>query len=62
VTDDGVCMPKGLAPAKAGLGTIIVQALAKQVGATVEVSDADPSTKVSLVHDHKVGGSLPGAI
>ena len=62
VTDDGVGMPQGLAPAKAGLGTSIVQALAKQVGATVEVSSADPGTKVSLVHDHEVGGSLPGAV
>jgi two-component sensor histidine kinase len=62
MTDDGVGMPKVLAPAKAGLGTSIVQAPAKQVGATVEVSDADPGTMVSIVHDHKVGGSLPGAV
>jgi hypothetical protein len=32
-------MPKGAAPVKVGLGTSIVQALAKQVGATVEIAD-----------------------
>ncbi len=53
VADDGVGMPKGAAPAKAGLGTSIVQALANQVEATVEVSDTDPGTKVSIVHEAK---------
>jgi two-component sensor histidine kinase len=51
VTDDGVGMPQGSPPAKAGLGTSIVQALAKQVGAEVEVSDTDPGTKVSIVRE-----------
>ena len=43
-------MPTGRLPAKAGLGTSIVQALAKQLGADVSVSDAGPGTKVSIVH------------
>ncbi|MGZ6039324.1 MAG: sensor histidine kinase [Phenylobacterium sp.] len=51
VTDDGVGMPKGKTPAVGGLGTSIVQALAKQVGARVEVSDTDPGTRVSIVRD-----------
>ena len=50
VSDDGVGMPTGAVPAKAGLGSSIVQALAKQVGATVHVGDAKPGTKVSIVH------------
>jgi len=36
--------------AKAGLGTTIVQALARQLGATVSVADACPGTKVSVIH------------
>jgi two-component sensor histidine kinase len=59
VTDDGVGMPAGATPATAGLGTSIVQALAKQVEATVEVADADPGTRVSIVHDGKARGGLP---
>jgi len=49
VSDNGVGMPS--APrAKAGLGTTIVQALAKQLGAIVSVADANPGTKVSVAH------------
>jgi two-component sensor histidine kinase len=48
VSDDGVGMPDGPAAAKAGLGTGIVQALAKQLGAKVEVVDADPGTCISV--------------
>lgn len=50
VTDDGVGMPSGPEPAKGGLGTSIVQALAKQLGAEVRVTDAGPGTRVSLAH------------
>ena len=50
VADDGVGMPHGSEPAKTGLGTSIVQALAKQAEATIEVVDTDPGTKVSVVH------------
>jgi len=51
VSDDGAGMPKG-APAKAGLGTTIVEALAKQLHARVQVTDANPGTTVSIVHTH----------
>jgi two-component sensor histidine kinase len=50
VTDNGVGMPKVRSRALAGLGTSIVQALARQLGARVEVADANPGTKVSIVH------------
>ena len=62
VSDNGVGMPQGSVPAKAGLGTSIVEALAKQVGATVEVSDTDPGTKVSIVHEGRAGGRLQGPV
>ena len=50
VDDDGVGMPPAAKPAKAGLGTSIVEALAKQLGARVEVGDNHPGTTVSVVH------------
>jgi two-component sensor histidine kinase len=50
VKDDGVGMPTGGVPAKAGLGTSIVQALAKQLGAEVTVADTRPGTNISVAH------------
>ncbi|QDX26113.1 PAS domain-containing protein [Sphingomonas suaedae] len=52
VVDDGVGMPKAptQAAAKAGLGTNIVQALAKQLEARITIFDAEPGTAVSLEH------------
>jgi two-component sensor histidine kinase len=52
VTDDGVGMPTGSDTAKPGLGTSIVQALAKQLGATITVAAANPGTKVSIMYAH----------
>jgi two-component sensor histidine kinase len=44
----------GIAPrsesARSGLGTSIVEALAKQLRATVRIDDARPGTSVSIVH------------
>lgn len=48
VTDDGVGIATG--SAKPGLGTSIVEALAKQLGAEIKVTDAHPGTKVSIAH------------
>jgi two-component sensor histidine kinase len=62
VTDDGVGMPTGPEPTKAGLGTSIVQALAQQVGASVDVSDKDPGTRVSIAHSETSGIKPPGAV
>ena len=46
VRDTGIGLP---ADRKAGIGTTIVDALALQLGATVEVASADPGTLVSVV-------------
>jgi len=51
VGDDGVGMPYPHV-AKAGLGTSIVQALAMQLGGQVDVAEAHPGTKVSVVHTY----------
>jgi len=50
VDDDGVGMPTGHEEMKPGLGTGIVEALSRQLGATVQVSDHAPGTRVSIVH------------
>jgi two-component sensor histidine kinase len=50
VTDNGSGMPVGKKQAKAGLGTGIVEALAKQLDATVTVLDAKPGTRVEVRH------------
>ncbi|MBA2589936.1 MAG: PAS domain-containing protein [Alphaproteobacteria bacterium] len=52
VADDGVGMSAQPGSAKAGLGTSIVQALTKQLGASINVADANPGAKVSIVHLH----------
>jgi two-component sensor histidine kinase len=49
VEDDGVGIEAGDGQGKPGLGTGIVDALAKQLGATVIISDRAPGTKVSVV-------------
>jgi two-component sensor histidine kinase len=49
VGDNGVGMPKSPASAKPGLGTSIVEALARQLNARVSVAAASPGTKVSVV-------------
>jgi two-component sensor histidine kinase len=49
VTDNGVGMPPARSEAMAGLGTSIVRALARQLGATVKVEPMSPGTKVSIV-------------
>ncbi|WP_372783000.1 sensor histidine kinase [Phenylobacterium sp.] len=50
VCDNGVGMPSDPALVHTGLGTSIVQALAKQLQASVEVEPAHPGTKVSIEH------------
>jgi two-component sensor histidine kinase len=53
VTDNGAGRP--VQPidtaARAGLGTSIVEGLAKQLGARVSTMDANPGTRVSIIHD-----------
>lgn len=50
VSDDGTGMAPGV-KAVAGLGTSIVQALARQLDATVRVDDAKPGVLVSVAHE-----------
>jgi two-component sensor histidine kinase len=52
VSDNGVGMAANPANVKAGLGTSIVQALAKRLSANVELTDVKPGTTVSIVHAH----------
>lgn len=50
VSDDGVGMPTDPSLIRSGLGASIVQALAKQLQAIVEVASAGPGTKVCIEH------------
>lgn len=50
VSDNGIGMPTDPDSGKPGLGTNIVEALAKRLEAEVEVSDAHPGTVVAIVH------------
>ncbi len=50
VTDDGVGMGGGREGKPAGLGTSLVEALAKQLRADVRVAQAKPGTAVSVIH------------
>jgi two-component sensor histidine kinase len=50
VGDDGVGMRSAGAPDTPGLGTSIVEALARQLHASVRVADKKPGTSVSIVH------------
>jgi two-component sensor histidine kinase len=50
VEDDGVGIEGGDGAGTPGLGTGIVDALAKQLGASVTTTDSQPGTKVSVVH------------
>lgn len=51
VADNGVGRPDGVfAPPKAGLGTGIVNALAKQLNAQVETLSSSQGTTVSITH------------
>jgi len=59
VEDDGVGMPKGKAPAATpGLGTSLVEALARQLQATIKVTDGNPGTIVSVI-GIEAGGADP---
>jgi two-component sensor histidine kinase len=50
VADDGVGMPQDAASLTSGLGTSIIEALAKQLDARIEVADRDPGVAVSVIH------------
>ena len=48
VSDDGVGRPPALPDVKTGLGTSLVEALAKQLGARVVIADAAPGARIML--------------
>jgi two-component sensor histidine kinase len=50
VGDDGVGMPHDLARVTPGLGTTIIESLAKQLRARVHVAEAQPGAMVSVSH------------
>jgi two-component sensor histidine kinase len=50
VTDDGVGMPTDPADTRKGLGTSIVEALAGQMQAAVQIEPAYPGTRVAIKH------------
>jgi PAS domain S-box-containing protein len=50
VTDDGVGMPADRAGLRVGLGTSIVEALARRLKAQVRIVDMHPGTEVSVAH------------
>ncbi len=53
VTDDGIGRATG-PTVKAGLGTSVVEALAKQLKARVEISDAGPGAKIAILSSPRV--------
>jgi two-component sensor histidine kinase len=48
VSDDGIGTPEMLSQSKPGLGSSIVEALADQLGATIETQGADPGLIISI--------------
>jgi two-component system, sensor histidine kinase PdtaS len=50
VTDNGIGMPTDVENAKPGLGTSIIQAISRNLGAVIKVESANPGTAVSVVH------------
>ena len=61
VTDDGIGMSVGPVKARAGLGTGIVEALARHLRGVIHVSGANPGTTITLSHEkaESAGGEMP---
>jgi two-component sensor histidine kinase len=55
-------MPRRHGHAKAGLGTSIIEALARQLDARIDVADAGPGTIVSVVHEAAAAGAAMAAV
>lgn len=63
VADDGIGMPLAPDLAESGLGSSIVQALARQLKATIFVRDNSPGTRVEVTHtEPATDGSGPRAM
>ncbi|WP_127143309.1 sensor histidine kinase [Pelagibacterium montanilacus] len=57
VIDDGIGMPAGDNAPKAGLGSGIVEALARNLNGAIQVSDAGPGTNVTISHRNTSGAA-----
>lgn len=55
VTDNGIGIPAGDNAPKAGLGTSIVEALVKNLGAEIQLTDAAPGTAATISHREAAG-------
>jgi two-component sensor histidine kinase len=53
VSDNGVGMPTGTRKPAAGLGTGIIEALAKHLGATIRVVASNPGVAITVFHDYE---------
>ena len=69
VSDDGVGIARDPAHVRTGLGTSIVEALARQLLATVEVAPTHPGTRVAITHtqialvdDHAEPAAAPSVV
>jgi two-component sensor histidine kinase len=60
VRDDGVGLPPDARAIKPGLGTGIVEALAHQLGAVIEITDARPGMRISVVGAAEGKAVTPG--
>ena len=61
VRDDGIGIPTGDDAAKAGLGTGIIEALARNLQSDISVADGKPGTIVSVAHIAAVSDDVPAA-
>jgi two-component sensor histidine kinase len=57
VADNGVGMPTGCEAPQAGLGTGIIEALAKNLSGEIEVNDTGPGTMITVRHKKSTGAS-----
>jgi two-component sensor histidine kinase len=62
VKDDGVGMPTGALAPKSGLGTGIIEALAKHLDGVIRVDDAKPGTSIFIALRTSTTVSLPTAV
>jgi two-component sensor histidine kinase len=58
VSDDGIGMPVGAMAPKPGLGTGIIEALAKHLGGEIRIDDTRPGTSVSIADKKSAGDDL----
>jgi two-component sensor histidine kinase len=62
VTDDGIGMPAGAGAPKPGLGTGIIEALAKNLDAEIKMGDVGRGTAITIVHARSTSDALPVAV